>query len=365
MNEEHLKMFNSLSESSQKLVIKELELRNRIEETKRRLNTDPEILKYFENFNNHNKDYFIDQYAYQKEYLMTQGPSFVNNNFNHEYQFMRKGTEALRTIMLKKLLLKLCEWSAGLIELEGIETSDDFSFWQVNIFNCPFIEPVTAEELKIYKQYFNSGDYRSYDSFYLPGTYHVVKREYEKNDFSHTEEPQFSILYDTLMGTTDRWLLPNIRVAKEDFYKGIYHKERMRKYHQDIEDGTIPATVRDTRPSLNTSDNKFLEEFIKRFETPQLLDYFRNKLKYMNDSFYQGDNGLIEIVPDQNQIRQRTIEAFDTVLEDYLFRKENGLSFEVNEGNLKELMVDNIPLYKNQIIEGRKLLGEPDNLDIY
>src|ERR1035437_1315981 len=365
MNEEHLKMFNNLSEFSQKLVIKEMELRNRIEETKNRLMTEPEIQKYFDDFHPYYLESFIDHYAYAKENLLTQGPSYVRNNFNHEYQFMLLGTEALRAILLKKLLLKMCEWSAGLIELEEIETSDDFVLWQDNNFNCPFLEPVTTEELKIYKQYYNSSNYRYYDSIHIDSTYWLVKRDYEKNDFSNSEEPEFSIIYDTIMGTTDRWLLPNIKIAKEDFYKSIYHKERMRKYYKDIEDGIIKAPGTDKRAKIDTNDNKLMEESIKKFESPQLLDYFRNKLKFMDDSFIQGDNGLVEIMPDANQIRMQTIEAFDIVLEDYLFRKQSGLSFEVNEEHLKNLKEVDIPLKKNQIIEGRKLLGEPDNLDIY
>jgi hypothetical protein len=58
------------------------------------------------------------------------------------------------------------------------------------------------------------------------------------------------------------------------------------------------------------------------------------------------------------------MEALDSVYEDYLFRKESGLSFEINESELKKAE-DEIARQKQQIIDGRILLGEPGNLDIY
>jgi len=362
MNEEQLKMFNSLSEKGKEEVLKRLNFEFMKEETRNRLKTEPAILEYFNKFREDSIPHFINMYANQKEHWITSGDTMKVHNFNFDYKFRDIATKGLQQILAKKLLIKMCEWSAGLIELEGVETSDDFHYWYQNIFNCPFLEPVTKEEISIYEKYLNGPDYDQYNTISIPWTYISVIRNYDKTEY--TGEPEFSILYDTYMGTTGKWLLPNIKVAKEETYKKVANDERIRKYYKDVEDGIIPPHKVDSRPSLDYPYENIYEEFVRKFESPQLLELLRSYYKFSNDHCHYDENGDMIPAPKDTNVNEKVMEAMNTIYEDYLFRHENSLGFERNEENIKKFEQTTIN-GKNQIIEGRKLLGEPDNLDIY
>jgi hypothetical protein len=167
-----------------------------------------------------------------------------------------------------------------------------------------------------------------------------------------------------MKGTGGCWLLPNIRIAKEREYKSVYNTERMRKYYKDVEDGKIIRQIPDNRPSIDTSNDAQLEEFIRNFESADLLNRHRNKVKFVKDQVHTDDNGNSLPPPYEGNPIDLTMEALESVYEDYLFRKESGLSFEINEIELKKAE-DEIARQKQQIIDGRILLGEPGNLDIY
>ena len=58
-------------------------------------------------------------------------------------------TERLKEILQKKLFDMQCLWRAEKIIIPEINVSSDFRYWEANIFNCPFIEPVTENEIEI------------------------------------------------------------------------------------------------------------------------------------------------------------------------------------------------------------------------
>lgn len=354
-------MFDNLSEKGKKEVLMRLELECIKEETIHRMKTDPAILEYFNKFRPSSISGFIQIYVMKKEHWLLKGAEFAKHNLNFDLKYRNKATEGLRMILSKKLLIKMCEWSAGIIELEGIETSDDFCYWKEDIFNCPFLDPVTQEEIDIYAKYLKSQDPDEYDNIMFPYTYLLVRRDYEK--YEDNGEPEFSILYDTLKGTTDRWLLPNIKCAKEEIYKKAYQEEWTRKYLKDIEDGKIPDPRNEKRPHLDSND-VYIEEFARKFEPPHVLDKFRSTKKFSTDQVHYDDRGNKLPDPYLGNPIDLTMDALKNVFDEYLFRIENGLSFEKDDKKLKEVE-DQVLNNKNQIIEGRILLGEPGDLDLY
>jgi hypothetical protein len=361
MDADKIKMFDDLSENGKAEVLKRLELENMKEETINRMKTDPGIQEFFEKFHPNSLDLFIKIYAKKKEHWMVSGDSFALHNFNFDHKYRDEATKGLRMILLKKLLIKICEWSAGLIELEGIKISDDFRYWEANIFNCPFLEQVTEEELNIYMKYLNGPDYEKYDIIYIPDSYNYVRPDY--NSIRDDMMPEFSILYDTLKGTSGKWLLPNIRCAKEQKYKNAFQEERVRLIHKDIEDGKIIAPKIDKRPQLHHSDEKVIEGFIRKFETPQLLQQYRSTKKFGDDHCNYDDDEYKIHIPEED-IQESSDAAMRNVYEDYLFRKGNGISFEEDEAEIKR-GEHGREYGRKEITEGRILLGEPGNLDIY
>ena len=362
MDADKIKMFDELSDVRKKAVLKVLEDHHESEECIKRLKTDPDIQEYLANFSHHSTEFFINHYADEKLNLMNS--NYEHYNFSHDYKYRYKATAAMQEILSKKMLIKMCEWSAGLIEIDGIETGDDFLYWSKNLFNCPFLDPVTKEELDIYGKYLRSPHYSEHNTIIIPYAYTIIRREREKNDSETIEEPEFSLFYDSMKGTGGYWLLPDIRINKEHEYKFVCHKERMRKYYKDVEEGKIIKQVPDNRPSIDLRNNTHLEEFIKKFESAELLAKHRNHVKFVKDQVHHDDEGNTLPPPYEGDPIDLTMEALDSVYEDYLFRKESGLSFEINENELKKAE-DEIARQKQQIIDGRILLGEPGNLDIY
>ncbi len=368
MDADKIQLFDALSDKRKAEVLKRLELENMKEETENRMKTDPEMLNFFEDYSPHSIESFINSYLVFKEQWIVLGDQVGEHSLNHALRFQTEAKEGFEMILKKKLLIKMCEWSAGLIELEGIETSDDFYYWEHNIFNCPFLEPVTKEEVDICAAYFkddNYDDHDRYDTIMFPYTYILTKRARDRNDDDDDcQEPEFSMFYDNRKGTSGKWLLPNIKEEKEQVYKKAYNAERMRKWEQDVADGKIIVTPYVAKPSLDYWNTQDTERFVKKFESPQLLQKFRKYSKFSSEGSHYDDDGRYREPLSKSDAKEQTLTALMNVYDDYLFRRENGLSFEIDEEQLRNAELSSTE-NKKQIIEGRILLGEPGNLDIY
>ena len=82
----------------------------------------------------------------------------------------------LGNIQQKKLFDKQCQWRAETFTHPAIETTSDFNYWEKNILNCPFIDPITEEDVALYIEFLQEylgedltflgrwQDYNSYNS---------------------------------------------------------------------------------------------------------------------------------------------------------------------------------------------------------
>jgi len=395
MDKKHLKQFEFLSEKGKGKVLKSLEMEYMKESTLHRLKTNKAIQQFFSRYAGYSVEPFITSFVQLKEYWLSNGDEAKKRNEDFAVYFHKEARRALKEILRKKLLMKVCEWSAGLVELEGVEISADFHYWNEDVMNCPFLELITPQEIDLYKQHFSSHNFAQHDWICPPYTYYFVKRDGGTNADS-TSEPEFSMFYDTYMGTSSYWLLPDIRCVKERYYRKIFDDDRMKKYHQDVAEGKIILPKQDHRPYFKYYENKELEKFIERFESAELLNKYReytfdNKRndeqisveeERLNSAaelapYYMKKLGVhlpVEAADDyrvalkqtwDNYKQQQILKTIDTLYEDYLFRKQSGIGFERDEEQIKDLQERFIEYQRMEIREGRRLLGEPPDLNIF
>jgi len=392
MKEDILKLFDQLPDESRAEIEKMIETQYQQAETAKWLQTDPEVVKYLNNYNKHSVEMFIKTYPKQKAGWIAKANEHNELSERRGLQFREAATKALEQILKKKAMIKMCEWNAGLIELEGIETSHDLHYWEVNILNCPFLEPITREEVDLYKEYLQSEDFDEWDTILLPWSFYstIHSQNFSADD---RDEPGFSMFYDNRKGTTAYWTFPNLKLPIERHYYDLFHADFKKHAEQEIAEGKREVPVQDKRPPINYFDHDTLENFITQFESTELLRQYRAVANYYrSDEDGEEDQSLSEdaesafhellyagetvdicesddfrhalIEARDNYYLHKTLDAIEAVYDDYLFRLQSGLHFEVNEEKVATAK-DYVNTCKQQIITGRLLAGEPGDLKIY
>lgn len=357
---------------------KEKQIGLMINEIKKDLKTNSVYKKFFDQYNQNSVDTFIDQYAFKKTSYLTYGELYKANEEKNILRYQLEAEERLWEIQRKKLFNLECQWRAELIKIPEIEISLDFEYWEKNIENCPFVGPITDEDFELYTDYLLGDNFYDFDLSYSWQTYNDIK----KSAADDGEIPPWYEFYDSRKGTTSFMLLPDTRGGKEAYYISVWQKNHSVKAKAAQKENG--RQKKDKRPILFSNDIAVLEEFIKRFESKKLLEYFRLYEKEVNKSNDEIDQALeilknadedvpIEssynwreaIIMAARRYEQRKLaEALKQVYRQYLYRLKVGISQETHgsHGNI-QWMKDWASEVKEQIIEARKLLGEAPDLN--
>ena len=78
------------------------------------------------------------------------GSYYQNLISNEGIEWVEAATKHLKVIQQKKLFDKQCLWRAEKIKIDGLQLCCEFLLWENNILNCPFIDPVSEEDLSDY-----------------------------------------------------------------------------------------------------------------------------------------------------------------------------------------------------------------------
>lgn len=363
--------------------LKEEERNNIIKETKRRLKSDKAIKEYFKQFKESSVKHFIDRYANYKGMYMEFGQKFGEFLENQNLKNYEDTLNCLKQIQLKKLYDLRRQWGANLVKLEGVSISWDFDNWSEDIFNCPFLSPISREEFDLYYQYALSIDF-------------VLD---ENNNFSFCCDlteidedhvfPEWFNYHNTYTDASKYLLLPDIRGQKEDYYRSIcFRKKEEEMKKQGIE---APKYVQDERPEIKPYIFKDVETFVKLFEDDKSKKLFYNfenyspsldrnpdsDDKYLTQKAEELVMGLVDLqftLPIEAHLdwrvaiinmwekyeRDNVIKALPLLFEDYRFRVENNIQIETIEEKHKSDLSESV---KEQVLKGRELCGEPQNFD--
>ncbi|MBC7523353.1 MAG: hypothetical protein H7239_02800 [Flavobacterium sp.] len=286
----------------------------------------------------------------------------------------------LEIILHKKLFDLQCLWRAEQITLEGVEICYDFQCWRGGIINCPFIEPLTKQDIELYQSFlYQSDDYFGFES-YNAQDYDELKEEYTSTDDNQDcMMPEWYEFHNSRTGSGSLLLLPNIRGEKEEFYMNLLRKKNAEE-QKNAAVATPPQPI-DQRPSISSYDEKDFMFFVDTFEDRETQIKIRNyneddKNRKNQDTEYDRlVNRMIEeneYIPieahyDFREALKKAYTKFENnkiaahlplAHEQYLFNKKMGFLVDVKK------RLDGVrKLYYDGILEGRALNGEPRNLD--
>lgn len=352
-------------------------------ETEETLRNELAMQEFFSGFQPSSVESFIRQYARRKAVYLTQGPQFADSRQQQELRYKTLAEKALWEIQQKKLFNLQCQWRAEQIRLKGIEHSAQFQLLSVNIAHCPFISPVSRAEVDLYAQYLlsdlpihfmGSDHWQDYESF---------RAEYENPGESRNTasvQPVWYRFYDEQMGTYRFYELPDIRGEKECRYRSAARRRQLK----EIKSGLYPVN-RDKRPFLSILDMDLLRSFVEKFEDRKTMEYclaVENFQRQLDDdleleealetlrqaevavSIRAGSNWKEKIIEAAFAFeRRKVVEILPLVHQEYLFRVENGIIFRQSmiDKKKEEYAFQLCETVRKQILEGRRILGEPEN----
>jgi hypothetical protein len=353
----------------------------RLAQWKAELLASEPIQDYLKDYDEDSVKGFIDSYVSNKNLWFRFGKMYAKMKEDSDLRFDNQANEYLDMILQKKLFEKQCLWRAEQITLPGIEFTCDFRYWQMDVFNCPFLEPITAEDIALCQRYIEDGDMDPDEDMnqYDWQEYDDIKEGY-KTDNEEGYYLSWYEFWDTYRGTRGLLDLPDIRGDKEMFYRDIYF-ESVREEREEMA-AASKKQWEERKPSIYTHDKEVLEKFVKKFEDKE-MQFLYNGYKWSEitsdaqDIVEEHINLLLaaqEPVPmeaHENWIeglrltvrkykRKKIIEALPRAWEQYMMNIQMGIAFPEGDVYLSE---DVKRIVRNQIFTGRRLNGEPEDFN--
>ena len=352
-------------------------------ETKKLLESDPEIQKYFQQFNTNTVETFIENYARKKGEYLEYGERDIENNERHDLQYYEEAVDGLKMIQIKKLYDLRCQWGANQIKIEGMDISWDFWMWTSDIFNCPFLPSITSDEFDLYCRFADSKDFERYNKDEFLELFNNERSD-EDEDYLIPEWFHFHNLHT---GAGLYFSLPDFRFEKENFYREISSKKINDEIEKKYESGELVKHVFDDRPDITYYHFEDVEKFIKLFENKKTLNKFYGYEKCsgrlihnpdsedtnLHDQAYEIFNAIINLdivlpIESHDDWREALIQTWKKyeqgqiavllplAYQDYLFRIDNNIRLEAKDLSHEIDCSNNV---KRQILDGRELAGEP------
>lgn len=347
------------------------------------LKENPLLEAFLEPFHTVSRDTFIRLYAQAKSLVITHSRFKMKEAESRELRYKRQTEDAYFAILRKKYFNLEILWRAEHITIPDIRCAMDFNKWEDNLNLCPFLEPVSEQEIEVMQAYLakdamlvsRDGDLLDFD------LYSDVFRD---DDGEWRNMPDWFEFYDMYMGTGYLLELPDIRGPKEDYYIGLHFAAEKAKVAADavVEHQYVPCTL----PFMNHY-SEHIYEFSKLTEDEifQHLLYYE-WLEAADREKAEEDSGVsdildivynLESVPDPPPVRaglswreaiyycwqeylQRIVsEDLPLVWEEHRFYAETGLNSSVKPKERYDIG----EMFAKYILHGRELAGEPLDFD--
>lgn len=352
---------------------------------KQQLETDPELKRWFEKFNKFSWDYFMDHYAGTKHRAFRFPELYLDEFKPMNKEFNELARQSLEYIQQVKLFHLQCQWRAGKIELPFVQICYDFELFGDHIMECPFLPPISLEEVELYCRFLETSDSDEFETYNYKEwqNYKAMKKEVGSDETGAT--PAWYEYYDTFNGTGFMVTLPDMVGEKEKQYTSISYKEAQRHRPPYVPNPEFQ------KPSPNYESD--LIDFARRFEEPKMSEIIISHIKTENhhndfefiDRNYEYLKKITEPIvfePSHDwkesllmtvirYKKRKIIEALPRVWRQY--HKDVGNDHEAylhrrianaDKDLIKILDSDGVrAAHAKWILEGRKLLGEPENFD--
>ncbi|MCX6351727.1 MAG: hypothetical protein NTX03_07685 [Bacteroidetes bacterium] len=343
-------------------------------EIREQLKQNPTFQSILERTYPDSRDGFTDEYAREKVSWLEYGPNNKEWVEREEMRWLDDATRCLGEIQQKKLFDAQCLWRAGQLEIPEVRTSKDFSFWENNIMQCPFISEINENDIEMYTQYLQSFNVEFLERFIMPWQdYDGIKISQD----SETAIRPFPEWYDFHNGRTGAAMymnLPDVKGEKERYYIKLWMEENKRKREENPE---LYVSKVDPRPYLSNQDGN-INYFVNTFDTDEMKDLYR-KYKGISETsnHVEGLQERIRIlsrssetpaIPTTTTIAEtielqvhkvKVAEIVNTLppaFEQYKLDKEMGLFHELEKDKYGDW-------HYNAILRGRELAGESRDFD--
>jgi hypothetical protein len=352
------------------------------------LKSNENIQNYFKGFTPDSVKNFIESYSIQKSNWHHAGALWIKVKEDHDLKWTEAAWWHLELIQQKKLFDIQCLWRAEKIQLPLIELSCDFHFWEKNILNCPFVDPITQDEVDLYQQYLKTENVQLEDDveiFLSFQNYSLIKDAYSNED-SDYNFPEWYEFYNSRRGTSALLELPDTRGNKERFYLDLARsperKQAIAEISSVFHQNPGEYTDKQGRKILNAFSPESLDLFVEAFEDKQTREFYKAYAWAHRDheelEQLQEDIKLLLSAPEpipveehndwkeaiQNAVRKYSIQLISEHLTEafgqYQMNRSMNIAFPEKEAEhvkaAKKVLVDDILL-------GRKLNGEPEDLN--
>ncbi len=212
------------------------------------------------------------------------GVSFKEIKSRKDTQWIDLAFEHLKIIQQKKLFDAQCLWRAEQLTINEVEICYDFSIWENDILNCPFIESVSEDDINLYQDFLNSN--ADEDDFIDWQNYDDIKEAYHNEESANINFPEWYAFCIARTGGSGLLALPNIKEEIEDYYLSAWRNQPNPEREKLQAEWELNF---DKRPSIDSIyENKFLDWFVKTYETPADYSYFKVMLSeaMMEDEDY-------------------------------------------------------------------------------
>jgi methyl coenzyme M reductase subunit D len=345
-----------------------------IERFKQQFREDPKIQEYVKQFRPFSVDSFLDTYAEMKVTAYQYAKFNERRNEQEDLQWINLAERQLANIQQKKLFNAQCLWRAEKLDIPEIEIAYDFKVWEHFVLDCPFIEPITKEDVELYQQFLEQ------ENMQLELNFLDCWQDYESyKDGGNSYMPEWYEYYDIYRGSSSFINLPDIRGEKESIYIKESNKEQIRKSQEFAKLQPI-----DNRPLMRLYHNKdYLKDFVNRFEDKLTQRYFKADFRYRENN--ENDEEIInqikvlikadmplkfEIADDWQTSLSKTVEKYNKIkVIEFLplaFEQHKLSALTGRKSEVKKIYKDPKSLrnvFLNMILDGRELLGEPRNLE--
>lgn len=360
--------------------------------TEEQILADPRLRELLVGYHPLHHELFLKAYARELNDLYRNGTIYESNLEYLLHQHDKVAYEHLWMIQHQKLFDLECQWRAEQVEVPGALLTANFEDWHNHIEECPVLTPISPGELELFDRFLaqltDSEDLRTGNishMFWLRRRYPGVYEEDEDEE----EFTAWTEFWDVYRGTSYLRQLPDLRGTKEHRYEQAAIDETMRQ-RLPRPDSDPDADLRPQVPTWGDDFDDLVRELLRRFELPARLRQFETK-RQLEDYDASEDRTDLPLALERLQNagpilvpieahadwRQAIIAAghrhylselraaLPRVYDAYCQRETLGISQAPPRENRWRTR-ERDACFRNsaeQIRKGRRLLGEPDDLN--
>jgi hypothetical protein len=278
------------------------------------LRTQPQYQAYLEKFDAKSVESFITDYAGQKHKSLSKLEYYREDYENYEIQFLSEAERYIDFILQKKLFNLQCQWRAEQIKLPLVNTCHDFKYWERHIRSCPFIPPVTQEEMEVCIRFLQEElDYFSINNYDDCGwqNYNEFKNQAITDENDERSENGYPLLelhenpiceelpelydfFDAHFGTRQLIFLPDLRYKKDRMYRKAGMSVANKKWEAEKSLNPELTQVAQVYKSGIYAYAYYLNDFVAQTEDESAKEAYKYYQHYYNKGDNEGLNEQIE-----------------------------------------------------------------------